>query len=263
MKTVYRYEMRRNRNTALIFTIICTGMLFFVMAVYPLFKDMLGDMTAMMADLGAFSEMFSMDKLDYGSAQDYYATEGGTMMSLCGSILAALLGGAMLGREEGEHTGEWLLTHPISRGKIFMGKFLTVTTLLFGMNLICAVLTGLSFPMIGESLDVGTFALFFTAQFVMHMEIACISMLISAFMKRSAGFIGLGIALVMYFLYLISSALEELEVITYITPFGYCDAAKIFSDGSIDATRMCIGIAAAAVCGMAAFVRWCRKDIAA
>lgn len=263
MKTIYRYEIRRNKNTTLIFTLICTGMLFFVMAVYPLFKDMLGDMTDMMAELGAFSEMFSMDKLDYGSAQDYYATEGGAMLSLCGSILAALLGGSMLGREEGERTGEWLLTHPVGRGKVFAGKLLAVATLLFGMNLVCAVGTGLSFPMIGESLNVKSFVLFFVSQFVMHMEIACISMLISSFMRRSAGFIGLGVALVMYFLYLIASALEELEAITYITPFAYCDPAKIFSDGCIDMVRMCIGIAAATLFGLTAFIRWCRKDIAA
>lgn len=263
MKTVYRFEIRRNRNTALIFTAACTALILFCMAVYPMMKDMLGDMSTMLADMGEFSQMFSLDELDYASAQDYYATEGGIMLALCGSLLAASLGGSMLGREEGEHTGEWLLTHPISRSAVFSGKLLSAATLLFGMNLVCAVATGLSFPVIGESLNVGTFALFYLAQFVMHMEIVCICMCISAFMKRSAGALGLGVALIMYFLYLISSALEELEMLTFITPFGYSDAASIFSAGSIDPVKMGIGIAVMAVCGIVSWGVWCRKDISA
>ncbi len=263
MKTVYKFELRRGRTTTLIFTLICTGLLLFVMAVYPLFKDMLGDMSSMMSDMGAFSEMFSMDELNYGSAQDYFATEGGLMVALCGSILAAFLGGGLLGREESERTGEWLLTHPISRSRIFFGKFLSMATLLLIMNVFCALLTGLSFPAINEPLDLKTFSLFYLAQFVMHMEIGCISLLFSAMMKRSAGPIGLGLAMIMYFVSLIAAALEELEFLTYITPFTYSDAASIFTKGEIDMVRMGIGLGIMIVCGIAAHGIWRKKDIAA
>lgn len=263
MRTIYRFELRRGRTTTIIFTAICTALLIFVMAVYPLFKDMLGDMSSMMGDMGAFSEMFGMDQLDYGSAQDYFATEGGLMVALCGSILAAFLGGAALGREEGERTAEWLLTHPISRGRIFFGKLLSMATLLLIMNVVCAVLTGLSFPVIGEPLNVKTFSLFFIAQFVMHMEVGCISLLLSAMMKRNAGPVGLGLAMVMYFVSLIAAALDELEFLTFVTPFTYSDAATIFTDGKIDMVKMGIGIAVMIVCGIAAHGIWCRKDISA
>ncbi len=263
MRTVYKFELRRGRTTTLIFTLICTALLLFVMAVYPLFKDMLGDMSTMMSDMGAFSEMFGMDQLDYGSAQDYFATEGGLMVAFCGSILAAFLGGAALGREEGDRTAEWLLTHPISRSRIFFGKLLSMATLLLIMNAVCALFTGLSFPIIGEPLNVKTFLLFYLAQYVMHLEIGCMSLLLSALMKRSAGPIGLGVALVMYFVSLIAAALEELEFLTYITPFTYSDAAAIFTEGSIDMVRMGIGIAVLVVCTIAAHGIWCKKDIAA
>lgn len=263
MKTIYKFELRRGRTTTIIFTVICAALLIFVMAVYPLFKDMLGDMSAMMSDMGAFSEMFGMDQLDYGSAQDYFATEGGLMVALCGSILAAFLGGAALGREESERTGEWLLTHPISRSRIFFGKLLSMATLLLIMNAVCALFTGLSFPVIGEPLNVKTFLLFYLAQYVMHLEIGCISLLFSALMKRSAGPVGLGLAMIMYFVSLIAAALEELEFLTFVTPFTYSDAAAIFTDGSIDMVKMCIGIAVMLLCGIAAHGIWCKKDISA
>ncbi len=263
MKHIYRFELRRGRTTTIIFTAICTGLLLFVMAVYPLFKEMLGEMTNMMASLGDFSEMFSMDELDYGSAQDYFATEGGLMLSLCGSILAAFLGGAALAREESEHTGEWLLTHPIARSRVFFGKFFAMVTLLLVINVVCGVLTGLSFPVIGEPLNVKTFALFYAAQYVMHLEIGCISLLLSAMMRRSAGPIGLGIAMIMYFLSLISSALEELKFLSYVTPFSYSDAAAIFNDGGIDLVKMGIGAAILLVCAVSAHAVWCKKDISA
>ncbi len=263
MKTICRFELRRGRTTTLIFTAVCAGLLIFVMAIYPLFKDMLGDMSAMMADMGEFAQIFSMDELDYGSAQDYYATEGSLVLALCGSILAAFLGGAILGREESERTGEWLLTHPISRGKVFFGKILSVITLVFILNTVCALASGVLFPIINEPLNIKTFALFFIAQFAMHMEIASISLLLSAVMKRNAGPIGLGIAMIMYFLSLIAAALEELEFITYVTPFSYSDAATIFLNGEIDIVKLGIGLGITAVCGISAYAIWCRKDISA
>lgn len=263
MKTIYKFELRRGKNTALIFTIVCTALILFCMAVYPMLKDMLGDMSVMMADMGEFAQMFSLDELDYGSAQDYYATEGGIMLALCGAILAAFLGGGTLGREESEHTAEWLLTHPVSRSRIFLGKLLAAATLLLGMNVVCAVVTGLSFPVIGEPLEIKTFAMFYIAQYIMHLEIACVSLLLSSLMRRSAGPLGLGISMVMYFLSLTASAVEELEFLTYITPFSYSDAASIFSEGAIDMAKMGIGIAVMAVSAAAAHIIWCRKDISA
>ncbi len=263
MKTIFRFELRRGRTTTIIFTAICTGLLIFVMALYPLMKDMLSEMTDTMADMGAFSEAFSMDELNYGSAQDYFATEGGMALTLCGAILASFLGGGMLGREESEHTGEWLLTHPVSRRRIFLGKFLAMAVLLLVLNLVCGVLTGLSFPIIGEPLNLKTFSLFFIAQYIMQMEMGCIALLLSASMRRSAGPLGLGLSLVLYFVSLIAAAFDEVKFITYITPFTYADAASIFTEGSLDMLRVGIGMGIMLLCALAACTKWNKKDIAA
>lgn len=263
MKTIFRFELRRGRTMTIIFTSVCTGLILFVMALYPLMKDMLGEMSTMIGDMGNYSEAFSMDELNYGTAQDYYATEGGMALTLCGAILACFLGGGMLGREEGEHTAEWLLTHPLSRRRIFLGKFLAMAVLLLVMNLVCGVLTGLSFPIINEPLNLKTFSLFFLAQFVMQMEMGCVCLLLSALMRRSAGLPGLGITLVLYFVSLIAAAFEEVEFLTYITPFTYADAASIFTKGSIDMVRMGIGMGIMLLCGLAAVRKWSRKDISA
>lgn len=263
MKTVFRFELRRGRTMTLIFTAACTALIILVMALYPMMKDMLGDMSEMFANMGEYSEMFSMGEMDYASAQDYYATEGGMVIALCGAALAAFLGGSLLGREEGEHTAEWLLTHPVSRSRIFFGKLFSMAVHLLFINIVCAVLTGISFPLINEPLNIKTFSLFFLAQFVMHMETGCISLLLSSVMRRAAGPVGLGIAMVMYFLSLISAAAEELEFITYITPFSYSDASAIFTDGSVDIVKLGIGVAVMLICGISAHVIWCKKDISA
>lgn len=246
-----------------IFTAACTALILMIMALYPMMKSVMGDMSEMFADMGEYSELFSTEELDYSGAQDYYATEGGMVLVLCGAVLAAFLGGSLLGREESERTGEWLLTHPVSRSRIFFGKLFSMVIHLLCINIICAVLTGLSFPVISEPLNVKTFALFFLAQFIMHMEIGCIALLLSAVMRRAAGPVGLGIAMIMYFLGTIAAVTEELEFITYITPFSYSDASTIFANGSVDSVRMGIGIAVMLVCGISAHIIWCRKDISA
>ena len=53
--------------------------------------------------------------------------------------------------------------------------------------------------------------------------------------KGSAG-VGLGIAVIMYFLNLISNIAEVAEFLKYITPFGYCEGADIVTNGSLDGT---------------------------
>ena len=81
------------------------------------------------------------------------------------------------------------------------------------------------------------------------------------FSAQSAG-VGLGIAVMMYFLNLVANIAEVAEFLRYITPFGYCDGADIVSNGNLDGTMVAIdivmGIAGIAV----AYLHYTRKIFA-
>ena len=41
---------------------------------------------------------------------------------------------------------------------------------------------------------------------------------------------------------IIANISDKAEILTYITPFGYCEGADIVSNGSLDSTLVIIGV---------------------
>ena len=73
--------------------------------------------------------------------------------------------------------------------------------------------------------------------------------------------IGLGIAVMMYFLNLIANITDAAAFLKYITPFGYCEGADIISNGRLDITCVVIG-AVTGISGMIiAYLKYTKKDI--
>ena len=72
--------------------------------------------------------------------------------------------------------------------------------------------------------------------------------------------IGLGIAMLFYFLNLVANITEQADFLKYVTPFGYAEGADIVNSLSINGEMLAVG-AAFTVAGIAlAYIIYCRKD---
>ena len=99
------------------------------------------------------------------------------------------------------------------------------------------------------------------AYYLLQLELAGVCFGISAFLRHSSMGIGLGIAIITYFMNLIANLTDSTEFLKYITPFGYCEGADIIEEGSLDITLVAIG-AAIGICGIiAAYLKYAKKDI--
>ena len=99
------------------------------------------------------------------------------------------------------------------------------------------------------------------AYYLLQVELAGICFGISAFLRKGSVGVGLGIAVMMYFLNLIANITDAAEFLKYITPFGYCEGADIISSGSLDGTLVAIG-AVIGICGIIiAYLKYTKKDI--
>ena len=96
----------------------------------------------------------------------------------------------------------------------------------------------------------------------MHIEIAGICFGISAFLRKNSLGIGLGIATMMYFLNIIANITESAEFLKYITPFGYAEGSDIVTELTLDSKLVLIGMVYAVLGIIAAYIRYCKKDIA-
>ena len=259
--TVFKHELRQGRSALIIWTAAISFMLGVCIVIYPEMSTQMGDISAMFADMGSFSQAFGMDRINFGEFLGFFGVECGNVLGLGGAFFAALLGISALAKEEKEHTAEFLLTHPVSRTRIIAEKLCAVIVQIVILNLAVIAVTALSVLIIGEEADIKIFALLFLSFFLMQLEVAAVTFGISAFLRRGSLGIGLGLAAVFYFMNIVANLIDETKFLKYITPFGYTESADIIADGALNGGYLAVGMALAAIGVILAFWKYGRKDI--
>lgn len=259
--TVFFHELKRGKVSLLIWSCAIVFMLGICVLIYPEMKTQMSDISEMFADMGSFSDAFGMDKINFGTFIGYFGVECGNVLGLGGALFASILGISALAKEEKEHTAEFLLTHPVSREKVLAEKLLAVFLQIIILNLVSAIVTVLSVLAVGESVDAKVMLLLFLAYFMMQIEISAVSFGISAFLKGNGLGIGLGIAVLMYFLNIMANLTENAKFLKYITPFGYTEGADIISNSAIEVKYLAAGLVFTVTGLVAAFLKYRKKDI--
>ncbi|MGM9574456.1 MAG: ABC transporter permease subunit [Oscillospiraceae bacterium] len=259
--TIFKHELRQGRSALIIWTAAISFMLGICIIIYPEMSTQMGDISAMFADMGSFSQAFGMDRISFGEFIGFFGVECGNVLGLGGAFFAALLGISVLAKEEKEHTAEFLLTHPVSRTRIIAEKLCAVIVQIVILNLAVIAVTALSVFIIGEEADIKTLAMLFLAFFLMQLEVAAVTFGISAFLRRGSLGIGLGLAAVFYFMNIVANLIDETKFLKYITPFGYTESADIIADGALNGGYLAVGMAFATLGIILAFWKYGKKDI--
>lgn len=259
--TIVRHELRQGKLSFLIWT-ACVGFLLVVCVfLFPEMKGQMEGVSDMFSSMGAFSDAFGMDRLNFGTLTGFYAIECGNILGLGGALFASLCGAGILSREEKDRTAEFLLTHPVSRGRIVTGKLLAVFGQIMAMNLIIYALSTGSIAAIGEKIPWKELNLLHFTYFLLQMELAGICFGISAFLRKGGVGVGLGIAAMMYFLNLVANIAGTAEFLKYLTPFGYAEGADLVANGAPDGGMTAVGLVFGAAGVILAYLEYCRKDI--
>ena len=261
--TIFFHELRRNKWALLIWTGIIAYMLGICIVLYPEMAPQMTQMTDMFANMGDFTAAFGMDQLNFGEFIGYFAIECGNVLGLGGGLFAGITGIAALAKEEKEHTAEFLLTHPISRSDVVDQKLLAVLAQITFLNVVVAAVCVAGAFAIGEGENMSSLVLLFVAYYLLQLEIGAITFGISAFLKKGGLGIGLGLGFGFYFMNILSNLTEDLKVLKYITPYGYCDGSWIVDRHTLQWEYLTVGMVMAAVGIALAFWRYERKDIAA
>lgn len=259
--TLLKHELKQNRISLLVWTAVISFMIGICVFLYPEMKGEMESISDVFADMGSFSAAFGMDQVNFGTLLGYYSIECGNVLGLGGAFFAALCGAAALAKEEKDRTAEFLLTHPISRTKVITQKFIAVISQLMLLNVIVYGVVALSMVAIGETIPWQEMTLLHVAYFLLQVELASICFGISAFLRRGSLGIGLGVAIMMYFLNIISNITESAEALKYITPFGYADGATIVTEIALDGKLILIGMGYAVIAVVIAYLKYTKKDL--
>ena len=259
--TLFLHEIRRNKLSLIIWSVALAWMLGICIIIYPEMQTQMGDLGAMFSDMGAFSDAFGMDMLNFGEFMGYFGVEIGNTLGLGGALLAGIVGITALSKEERDGTAELLLTMPVSRARIVAEKLLFSAFHIVVVNLACVIVSVSAILAIDVEADAGKIALIFLANLIMQLEIMSITFGISAFLKKGAIGIGIGISFGLYFLNIISNLADGVEFIGKITPFGYANSGYVIENGKIELLPLIIGVVLSALGILTAFEKYTKKDI--
>lgn len=259
--TLIKHELRRGKTSFFIWTSSIGFLLATCIFLFPEMKGQMEGVNDMFASMGSFTEAFGMDRLNFGTLTGFYAVECGNVLGLGGAFFASLCAVGILSKEEKEKTAEFLLTHPVSRKRIITEKLIAVLIQVTAMNIIIYALAVGSIAAIGEEIPLKEISLLHLAYYLLQLELACICFGISAFLHKGSVGVGLGVAVMMYFLNIIANITDVAEFLKYITPFGYCEGADIISKGSLDLTLIIIGTVIGIIGIIIAFLKYTKKDI--
>jgi ABC-2 type transport system permease protein len=261
--TLFFHEMKRERVRFIVWTAAIAAMLLISIVIYPQMETQMNEMGDMFSEMGGFSAAFNMDQINFGEYRGYFAVECGNVLGLGGAFFAALLGIAMLAKEERERTAEFLLTHPVSRNYVVAQKLLAVVAGVLILNLVTSLTALAGTLAIGETIEAKLFFELFLGYTLMQLEIACIMFGLSAFLTGGGIGIGLGAAFVFYFMSILANLTDDAQFLRYITPFSYADGTAIVANGGIEIKYLIPGIVFALLGVAAAFLQYNRKDIRA
>lgn len=261
MMTLVRHELRQGKKAWIIWTGAIAAFMVVCVFLFPEMKGQMEGFSDAFASMGAFTDAFGMDRLNFGTLIGYYAIECGNVLGLGGAFYASLCAAGVLAKEERDRTAEFLLTHPVSRRRILTEKLAAVLIQVTAMGLLVFAMCVAAILAVGEEVAWKEMGLLHLAYYLMQVELVGICFGISSFMRGGSVGAGLGVAVLMYCLNLIANIADVVDFLKYLTPFGFTDGADIVTDGALDLGLVCIGLGIGALGVGAAYWQYCRKDI--
>ncbi len=262
MKAVFFKEIKLNLQQLIIWGLAVGLMGLSCILLYQSMQGDMKEMADMFSNMGAFSDAFGMSTLSIATLKGYFATEVGTVHGLGGGMFAAILAIGIISKEEERHSGEFLLSLPISRTKVVAAKGLCVLVMLVIFTVICGILYVSGFMMLGEEVPVKEFLMFMGRQLLMNIEIAGVCFFISALSSKINMGLGLGLALIFYAYDLIGRVVPDLKDYLFLSPYSYANASEIFADSGDSAKGIVVACILTVVFVGSAFFCYNKRDLA-
>jgi len=265
---VFFMELRRHRRGILIWCAVLLCLNAFMMFFYPLVVEsrIFEQMNSFFSNpfFKGMMTTFGVDLENMTSALGYYVTYNAVYTMLLGSLVAVLLGGRLVAREEKDKTAEFLLTKPVTRGEVLNSKMAALGVLVTGLNL-AVVLAGFVLLEVftDAPYDLGAFLTVSWQTWLLTLAFGAVGFLVAACAKRARAVTGasLGIVLGFYFVGGLSRVSESTRAIGFISPFRFVQTDIVAGASGGGWWRAAYFIGLAALCVLVSHIIYRRKDI--
>ncbi len=263
MIAIIKWELWQRRWSLMWWTLGIAAFIALNLAFYPSFRDQAAELDkafsqipdsamALLSDTGDF-----LSPVGYLSSQIFYL-----LLPVILGILSISLGSSLIGREEKEGTIEVLLSRPLSRTKLLLGKA-KAGIIILGIVTLSALVTtvGLS-KLVKLAVPSKNIALATIASFLLALSFGAITFMITSFGRARIASIGLAS---LYALggYMIASLVGTVHWLQYpakLFPYDYYKPAEILT-GTYNWNNMIFIIGISVVCGVVSWLSFSKRDI--
>lgn len=260
---MYRYELRMNRKSAFIWMAVLAGVIGLFMSLYPTFAE----------DADQFQELLKSMPEEVLQALGVQIESIATLLGfysylflyvlLCGAIQAIHLGASIVSKETREKTADFLLTKPVTRGKVLGMKALAALTVLIATNVVyLAVATLIAEWVHREPFSYGAFTLINLSLLFTQLIFLAIGFAAALLLPRLRTVLPMSLGVVFTFFMLSAvGATTGDSKLRYLTPFQYFDRAYIVEHNGYEPAFLVAGIVVIAVCILFSFIRYVKRDV--
>jgi ABC-2 type transport system permease protein len=200
----------------------------------------------------------------FASMEAFLATEHYSIMwPILVIVMTITLGSGLIAGEVEKNTSEMLLSLPLSRSKIYWGKYIAVTiiiTIFSVLSIFCVMPFSVLFNF---DIHVKNYYYIFILGYLFSLALFSITNLISSATskKGKASLIATGIVVFMYAANILASFQESLDKAKYVSFFHYFDYNGALVNTTLNWTGVWVFSTTIGVCSIAGWIVFLKRDV--
>lgn len=261
---VFRRELRGHRLGLLFWSLGMVALVASGMAKYSAYEAAGQSAQAILEQLPRTVQVvFGMTGFDLTKASGFFGVLF-LYLALMGAVHASLLGSQIIAEEERDRTSEFLFSKPIARQKAMAAKLLAGLVMVLILN---AITAASSFYFVdlyggGESFS-REIAVMMAGLLLLQLVFFSIGAAVAGVSRRpkSVASRATSIMFVTFLLSYIINLNENLDVLKYLTPFKYFDAATMLAEGRLQPGFVALSLLIVVASAVLAFRAFGARDL--
>jgi Putative exporter of polyketide antibiotics len=242
-------ELKANRKALIIWSICMVLSVLSGMSKYTTYSSGGAASAALTKLPHTIRAVFGMGSFDVASMSGFYAFLF-AYIELAVAVHAALLGSAIIAKEERDKTTEFLMVKPISRARVITAKLLAALVNLIILNLVTLLSSVFFVAAYNKGKDItGEIILFCITLLVVQLIFLSLGALLAAVLRHSkvSGTVAASTLFGAYIIAKVTDITTQLNALNILSPFKYFDAASIAGGGGISAVSLILTLLLVAV----------------
>ncbi len=262
---IFKRELKANRNSTIIWAVSFAILITLFLMLYPAFTKDVDITRKILANLPLIvSSALGVSLANFFTIYGFFAYLF-TPAVIPGAIQAMSLGVGMLSKEESGKTVDFLLSKPISRGRVVTEKLLAALCLLIFTNIVfSSVALAMASLVSTTSFSSTTFLLITATLLFIQIFFLALGMLFSVIMPKVKSVIAVALPTVFsFFIIGTLGAILGNDAIKYLSPFKYFDPNYIIANRAYEPKYLIIEAIIVFIAITVSYVIYIRKDIRA